>query len=136
MYLPRRVSPPICAAVIMILTKQDFDRARASLDLAIALDPAFALPYAIRAYVRCKKTEWLPATADLLLAIRRLALIEFKIWIKETQSDCEPFRLCVQAVYKNEKAAPLEKNEASNLERETIEFGVSSLLAAVFGAAE
>ena len=82
--------------------------------------------------VRCKKTEWLPATADLLLAIRRLALIEFKVWIKESQRDYERFRLCIRVVYKNEKAAPLDKNEASNLERETIEYGVNSLLAAMF----
>jgi hypothetical protein len=118
--------------VILILARQDFDRARASLDRAIALEPAFALPYALRAYVRCKKTEWLPATADLLLAIRRLALIEFNVWIEESRRDYERFRLCMRAEYKNEKAAPLGNNEASNLERETIEFGVSSLLAAMF----
>ena len=125
-----------CAAEVMtLLSRQDLDRALSSFDRAIALEPNFALPYLLRAYVRGKKTAWLPATADVLLAIRRLALIKFKYGFETKRIDDEEEHLAffIGWEYKGEESAPPAEREAMKLDQEVIEFAMSILLAAVFG---
>jgi tetratricopeptide (TPR) repeat protein len=133
---PRSCAPPLCRAAMTLLAGQDTDSALASLDRAIALEPNFALPYAMRAFAHGKKTEWLPATADLLLAIRRLALIKFKVCYEYKRLDDGRDHVFIWWEYKCQEAAPPAKREASNVERASIEFAVSSLLAAVLGPSD
>jgi tetratricopeptide (TPR) repeat protein len=135
---PRSCAPPICAGVMTLLRRQDLDRALSSFDRAIACEPNFALPYALRAYVRGKKTAWLPATADVLLAIRRLALIKFKYGVetKRIGDEEEQLKVFIAWEYKCEENAPPAEREAMKLEREVIQFAMNSLLAAVFEPAD
>jgi tetratricopeptide (TPR) repeat protein len=130
---PESNAPPIWAAVMVILAGQDIGAALASLDRAIALDPNFALSYGLRAYVRGKKAEWLLGAADVVLAIRRLALVEFKVHFERTRLDDgrDGVTFRIEWEYKGGEDNPARKNEASRVERETIEFGMNSLLAAM-----
>ena len=129
--------PPMCAGVMTLLAGQDLGLALSSFDCAIARDPDFALPYALRAYVRGKKTAWLPATADVLLAIRRLVFFKFKYGVKTKRFDDEEEHLAVFIgwEYKGEESTPPAEWEARKLDQEVIEFAMSILLAAVFGPA-
>ncbi len=128
---------PICAGVLTLISRQDLDRALSSFDRAIACEPNFALPYLLRTYVRGKKTAWLPATADVLLAIRRLARLKFKYGVETKRiDDKEELKVFVAWEYTCEEKAPPAEREAMKLEREVIQFAMSSLLAAVFGPAD
>jgi tetratricopeptide (TPR) repeat protein len=131
---PRSDGPPIWAAVITILAGKDIDRALASLDRAIALDPNFALSYALRAYVRGKKTEWLLAAADVVLAIRRVALDDIKISFERTRPDDGIDGIAFQVDWEptHKEVTPPGNGERSHIERETIELAVDMLLEAVF----
>jgi hypothetical protein len=130
---PRSCVPPICAAVMTLLAGRDVDRAIASLDLAIALEPNFTLSYALRAYVRGKKTAWLPATSDVLLAIRRLALIKFKFGVvtKRLGEEQEQGRFFFTWEYTFKNNAPRAEQDALKPEREVIQLAISNLAAAM-----